>query len=210
MLAHPDCVARLDARLLFGFTIGDASAYTRVHFCRHGLRRTTSLHFLLAVHNLLLSCNLQPGRGDALHRPLLWGLDVSGILQSRAEDRCNPPSSPPRPLCKSPNLLGFRSASRRFSPSAYRRRRCILRRFSPRTSAPSAPQCYLSFDLQPSTVNSLSPHNLALALLSNLRASLCETPARTPPSRPRSEFLAHSPRRRRPSSVGLSLILSLN
>jgi len=53
---------------------------------------------LRAVHNLLLSCYLQPGRGDASLRLLRWGLDVSGISQSRAEDRCNPPSSPLPPV----------------------------------------------------------------------------------------------------------------
>lgn len=73
-------------------------ARTCVHFCRHGSRRTVSLHSLRAVHNLLLSCNLQPGRGDAFHRPLRWGLDVSGILQSRIEDRCNPRSSSTPPV----------------------------------------------------------------------------------------------------------------
>jgi hypothetical protein len=94
---------RSNARIFFGFTKGDASPRACVHICRHGSRRTGSLHFLRAVHNLLLSCYLQPGRGDASLRPLRWGLDESGILQSRAENRCNPRASPPRAaryLCK--------------------------------------------------------------------------------------------------------------
>jgi hypothetical protein len=85
-------------RVFFGFTKGYAPARTCVHFCRHGLRRTVSLHFLRAVHNLLFSRNLQSGSGEASFRPLRWGLDVSGILQSRQEDRCNPHTSPPSPV----------------------------------------------------------------------------------------------------------------
>jgi hypothetical protein len=94
-----------NARVVLRFTKGDAWPHACVHFCRHGLRRTVSLHFLRAVHNLLLSCYLQPGRGDASLRPLRWGLDVSRILQSCAEDRCNPPSSP-LSTCANPGTAG--------------------------------------------------------------------------------------------------------
>ena len=179
MLAHPGCAARLDARLLFGFTIGDASAHTCVHFCRHGLRCMIPLHFLPAVHNLLLSRNLQPGRGDALHRPLRWGLDVSGISQSRAENRCNPPSSPSH-LCKTRHKAPI---SRPICKSSVSRR-------VPRATRLANP---------PTTDCSASPpspghHNLALALLSNRCASLCKSPARNPPSRPRSEIIVRIPR----------------
>ena len=40
------------------------------------------------------------GSWEGSFRPLRWGLDVSGILQSRQEHRCNPHTSPPPAFAK--------------------------------------------------------------------------------------------------------------